>query len=162
MDEWLQVQVMIPRDRIGEFHEMFGGWLQQPSRQNLPIVHSPESAAEQRVEPSEKSWSDGSPEELLHDAREFYRSLSPTAKRFLNHLVEAPGHQATANELAQELGRPSPNSVAGVTASFGFQRKAINRQLPYGGWRAPGGATTYLLEPEVADLFRRAREVRAH
>jgi Family of unknown function (DUF6416) len=158
IESWTTVQVMLPQSRLGEFHEMFGRWLQS---QPKSLATEPDSAmppASVGAVLSRASWSEGSDERLLRDAERVYRGLSRGARQNLDYLLDHPGYQATATELGRELGLGSPNGVAGTLASFGFQCKAVKRGLPFDWLPAPDGATTYRMDQDVVDLFRSARE----
>ncbi len=157
MNSLVQIQVMVPQVRVGEFYEMFGRWLQAPPR----AITEPESgvtADDAPIAPKRRSWTDGSNDDLLYDAVLMYRNLSYGAKKILDHLIDHADHKAKATDLARVIGLSSHNEVAGTLASFGFQSKAVKRRPPYEVYPAPHGATIYRLDAGMAQLFRSARD----
>src|SRR5215207_861964 len=120
METLVQIEVMVPQARVGEFYEMLGRWLQGPPRSS-PVLDLPAASPSIAVAPERRSWTEGSREELLRDAEIVSRNLSLGAKRILDHLLDQPNNEALATSLAEDLGLASANGVAGTLASFGFQ-----------------------------------------
>ncbi|MDQ2682659.1 MAG: DUF6416 domain-containing protein, partial [Chloroflexota bacterium] len=111
------------------------------------------STPAERVE----AWSRGTLDERLADAREYYTTLSDTARKFLDLLLDDQRPEIPASELIEKLGLESNRVLAGSLSSFGRKARRIGRLQPFGFQIADDGSTVYAVPTEVADLFRQAR-----
>jgi hypothetical protein len=157
--EGVQVTVTVPSERIGEFYELFGLWLQSSEgelihrvRTEMPSV----GEATTQTGIASRDWKTGDWDERVSDARIFYKGLSWKAKQVCDYLTERPGTEVSANELG-ELLDSTPNGVAGTLSSFGFQGRNVRRVHPFRWTPGPHGESTYSFDPEVAELFNAAR-----
>jgi hypothetical protein len=144
----IDVTVKVPEDRVGEFYEMVGRWLTGEEPAEGPLG-SPVSGL--------KYWTD-SPEDLAL-ARVVWEKLSPRAKAVFSLLMDRPGEKVSGKDLASACDIPNGKyGVAGVLAWPGRHSAAVNRHLP-AKWQegSDDSGGLYWFEPEVADLFRKAR-----
>ena len=95
----------------------------------------------------------------------FYSSISGSARLVLDALMDRPGDQVSADELAQHLQPRKPGetatshrrAVAGSLASVSGPARESGRRLPFYWWAGAGGSPArYGMKPAVARLFRNA------
>ena len=162
MKDLVEVEVMVPRPRLGDFYTFFGRWLADASTEqdaNTELTTRPASKLAPWTNQRTQMWTrDGSYEDRLKSARAFYRSLTPTARQFLDLLLDSEEMEAAAHEIVSALGLESTHSLAGSLSSFGFTAKRIGRLQPF-EWRVEeNGETTYFIPArEIGELFREAR-----
>jgi len=114
-----------------------------------------------------REWADG--DEGL--ALELYDAVGANARRILDMLIDQPGEQLSADQIATQLGG-SPDAdtvesrrrgVAGSLATISTDRLTSRRRLPFYWWRgADGTASLYAMKPAVAEVFRDARGTANH
>ena len=141
-NEYTEVKVAVPVDRVAEFYKMFGNWLEGGD----PAT-------------SDKTWRTGAvwgPDDIA-DATAFYASISPTARRILSAWASRSGQWLDAVRTAEEVGVNGPKGVAGSLSSVGKAANRMSRALPFeheaGEGDTPG---RYRMAPLVAELFRNA------
>jgi hypothetical protein len=102
-----------------------------------------------------RSWGEGVEVGRIADAINVYDRLSPGAKKILDALLDRPGEEISGESLATQLNL-RPDKLTGTLASIGIRCRGVNRDVPY---RYASGASggTYIIEPDVAKLFRHAR-----
>lgn len=167
MEQWVQVQVNVPAERLGSFHEMFGRWLQ------VDVDGSDVRASKQPVgkvggagpfQLRDEGWRTGPMEQRLRDAQRLYRSLAPGAQEILDFWIEHPGERIPAEDLARAVGAESSRVIAGRLSTFGFKNEAREpkdggRGLPFHWTARPAPESSlYWMESDVAELFREARQ----
>lgn len=98
--ETQDVTVRVPTDRLGEFYEMFGRWLQG---------NSDAGSVEEEVEQS--PFAEATPAQVA----EWWTKLKPAAQRIFTFLATHPGQRFSGTELA-EAARivKGPAAVAGT------------------------------------------------
>ena len=108
-------------------------------------------------------WQDGD----RARAGTFYSSISGSARLVLDALMDRPGDQVSADELAQQLPPRKPGetatsrrrAVAGSLASVSRPARESGRRLPFYWWAGAGGSPArYGMKPAVARLFRYATQ----
>lgn len=160
MDGWTQVHVQVPLERLGEFYERHGRWLQSldaPTGESGEPMRSLTDSAVSSLKRG-AAWRTGPEEDRLRDAKALYRSISPSAKRILDYWIDRQGERVKADDLVGDLGFESTRTVSGTLASFTFQNtKGGERGLPF-FWEATRDGTYYWMEPDVTALFARAKE----
>jgi hypothetical protein len=147
----VEVTVPVPDDRVAQFYEMFGRWLGGADGLSTGDIDAPELL----------QWSNSGEDVAL--ARKVWVKLSPRAQALFRLLMSKPGQKFAAEELADTLDIPhGKNGVAGALAWPGRHSHAVGRWLPVRYEDGPvGRGALYWMEPEVAELFRRAMETDA-
>jgi hypothetical protein len=144
----IDVTVKVPEDRVGEFYEVVGRWLTGEELASGPLG-APVTGL--------KDWTDS--QDDLPLARVVWEKLSPRGKAIFSLLMDHPGEKVSAEDLASACDIPNGKyGVAGALSWPGRHCAAVNRHLPpkwQEGSDDSGGL--YWFEPEVADLFRKAR-----
>lgn len=102
-------------------------------------------------------WAEGSHEERLADARDYYSTLSDTARKFLDLLIDDDRSEIPSTELIEKLDLESNRVLAGSLSSFGRKARRIGRVQPFGFETKADGSTVYAVPAEIAGLFREAR-----
>src|SRR5215213_4012064 len=146
----VSLQVLVPRDRIAEFYEIHSRWLRgeaDPAPQYRLI------ALHEGDEP--RTWTEGYQGELVADALIAYDKLSKGAIRILDALIEMPGAEVSGDRLARLVDLDG-DQLTGTLASVGMRSKGVNRQMPIRYTPGPD-CGTYVVEPEVASLFRQVK-----
>jgi len=143
-DEYVTVTVTVPGDRVPEFYGAFSAWLS--GKAVMPPAEPPEKAAR---------WKAGDEEA----AADFYRAISANARRVLDSWAERPDDWITGDATAQAAGLNGPKGVAGSLSSVGKASTKMCRALPFEHRPgAPGTSGSYRMRPDVAELFRRAKQ----
>ena len=92
-------------------------------------------------------------------ARQVWSKLSQPAKRLVSILIDTPDDKFGGDELAERAG--IPNGKQGVAGAFGWPGRhcfAVGRRW-FWSWEYPdGNAAVYWLAPDVAAIFRMARD----
>jgi Family of unknown function (DUF6416) len=145
----IDVTVKIPEERVGEFYELVGRWL---SGEHVGDKMTEAPAA------TLMNWTNSDDDLAL--ARVVWGKFSPRAKALFSLLMDRPGHKVSGEDLAAVLDIPNGRSgVAGVLAWPARHCAAVNRVVP---WRwedgLEGGGVNYLVDQEVADLFKKVRD----
>jgi hypothetical protein len=142
------VTVKIPEERVGEFYGLVGRWLAGDQLE----VEAPDMPAET---PTDWTHSDGD----LALARVVWKKFSPRAQGLFSLLMDNASHRMSAEDLALTLDIPHGISgVAGVLAWPARHCAAISKTVPWRWEEGPeGSGARYWVEPEVADLFKKAR-----
>jgi hypothetical protein len=147
----IDVTVKVPEDRVPEFYSMYGTWLNAPP-QALP----PSGTGTIEGTRDHQPWSDS--DTAL--AAAVWDKFSDTAKGLFSTLIDEPERRFSGDELSEMLGIPNgKHGVAGVLAWPGRHSFAVNRRWPW-SWSYPveGDPVVYWFTPEVAALFREARD----
>lgn len=99
-------------------------------------------------------------------AEAFYSSVPPSTQLFLDVLMDRPGEQASADELAQCLRPRKPGetatghrrAVAATIRPMEGPAAELGRRFPFYWWKGAGGSPAgYAMKPFEAQLFRDAR-----
>lgn len=146
------ITVPVPEDRVAEFYQFFGLWLNG----SLSLEPAPVEKVEPQREES-KAWTND--EESLDDARWLWGKLSKKARNLFSILMEHPAQQYSGPQLAEALDiNYGARGVAGTLAWPGRYGIQIGRDLPSEWrWGSEDGVGYYWMEPTVAELFRAAR-----
>jgi hypothetical protein len=146
----IDITVPVPEDRVPEFYQMYGAWLNGQAQ-----VSSPSGTGSAHGSSGRQPWVDA--DAAL--AAKLWDKFSDPAKAFFSKLIDEPDRRFTGEELAEMLNIPNGHSgVAGVLAWPGKYCKKENRELLW-KWAYPveGEPVVYWIEPDVAALLRQAR-----
>lgn len=149
------ITVPVPDDRIGEFYQFFGLWLE--GSLTLPARASHVFSQFPKESENRQAWTGA--DEDREDAEKLWSKMTGQAKGFYNLLIDAPETKFTGNQIAKELGIPKgANGVAGVLAWPGRYCLTMNRRLPQ-HWKngEDGAPSTYWMDADVAALFKAVR-----
>lgn len=146
----IDVTVKVPGDRVPEFYSMYGAWLNGQAQGAVQSNATGESA------PDRKDWSLESDAAL---AAEVWERFSEPAKRLFSTLIDNPGTHYSGDALANILGlSKGRHAIAGLLGWPGRHCYAANREWMW-SWSYPDGELAeYWCEPDVAALFREARD----
>lgn len=160
----MDVTVKVPEDRLVEFYAMHAAWLSAPPRTSvLPdAVNAERNAVPKVVSPANESADDRQPWRDTDTAlaAELWNKFSDPAKALFSKLMDEPECRFNGEELAEMLNIPNGHSgTAGVLAWPGKYCKQEGRELLW-KWTYPveGEPVVYWMTPEVAALFREARD----
>ncbi len=163
----MDVTVKVPEDRLVEFYAMHAAWLSAPPRDSvLPdAVDSVRNAQPHPVSPAAESVGGRKPwlDTDVALAIRLWEKFSDPAKALFSTLIDKPDCRFNGEELAELLNIPNGHSgVAGVLAWPEKYCKQENRELLW-KWAYPveGEPVVYWMTPEVAALFREARDSHA-
>lgn len=140
--ELVTTTVNVPAERLGEFYEMFGKWLNGVDR------------------PEPEGWRDGRAwgESDFAQAETFYRSVSANARLVLDFWAANPGRWVSGDETAREVGVNGPKGVAGTLSSVGKTADKMKRQLPFEHRDGQSGESgMYRMSHEISSLFVAAK-----
>jgi len=151
MEELIAVQVMVPRGRLGAFHEFFGRWYQGTIDQ---LIARGDGAGPGI---SERPWANGTEDDQIQDAKYVYERISVDARRIVDYWLEHPGIPVKGRMLANQLNLAGSNAIPGTLSSLGRRSKEVGRKHPYTSEPDYGGGS-FWMEPVIAEVFRRARE----
>jgi len=151
-----QITVGVPEERVPEFYAWFAAFLAAepgsgPSRGGFGPRggrhghrHAPEAAP----------WT----QDDLESAAWLYGRLAPPARALFDLLATSPGQRFAGNDVAARLGlEKGAHGVAGILAWPGRYTRKLGRAFPIATAGREDGGTDYYMEPEVAELFLRAR-----
>lgn len=151
-----QVTVGVPEERVPEFYAWFAAFLAAEPGSGPPRRgfgprggrhghrHGPEAAPWTRDDLESAAW--------------LYRRLAPPARALFDLLAAAPGERFAGNDVAARLGlEKGAHGVAGILAWPGRYTRKLGRAFPIATAGRADGGTDYFMEPEVAELFLRAR-----
>jgi hypothetical protein len=169
----VEVQVLVPRERLPEFYERHARWLREGT-ERVPSPWEPLDETTSRViadvgiEPgieardpeeqrlwSERPWDGVRDPSDIADALLIYDRLSAGAKKIFDTLLDREGQDVSGESLAKELG-VSQAQLTGTLASIGIRSKAVRRAVPFHYESGMDGGR-YWVEPEIAGLFNWAR-----
>lgn len=163
MDNLVEVTVLVPRRKLARFYMMHGRFLKERRSHDLRGASRDMDFRGHRARllatPAERVnvWAQGTHDERLADAREYYSTLSETARKFLDLLLDDPRGEIPATELVEKLGLESNRVLAGSLSSFGRKARRIGRLQPFGFETRADGSTVYAVPAEIGELFREAR-----
>jgi hypothetical protein len=145
--ELVTATVTVPRERLGDLYRLVGGL-----NESGPLPTGSASA------PGVRPWSEGDGDV----AEQLYRTVSENARRILDELMEVGDGSIGGVELARRTGlEKGAYGVAGSLSSVGKAATKAGRELPYRAQaNAAGGPGIYGMEPQIAELFKAAREAR--
>lgn len=155
-----EITVPVPDERIAEFYQFFGRWLSGSLGEAPEIpMKDPQSSTD-----TPKIWMDrrqpwtGSDDEA-GDAEFLWGKFTNRAKRVFELLMEEPSKKYTGTEIADAVGIPNgAHGLAGVLAWPGRYGYQVERYLPNSFQDgADGNDSCYWMEPEVAQLFSKAK-----
>jgi hypothetical protein len=163
----IDVTVKVPEDRLAEFYAMFAAWLNAPSQTSVlsGTVETQRNAVPQMVSlpgahtDGRQPWSEA--DAAL--AAKLWDKFSDPAKALFSKLIDEPDRRFTGEELAEMLNIPNGhNGVAGVLAWPGkYCHKEGRQRLWEWSYPVDGEPVVYSIMPEVAALFRQARDCQA-
>ena len=148
------ITVSVPEERVPEFYAWFAEFLaaepgSPPSfggrgrRRHGPRHHG-EASAWSADDADQAAW--------------LYGRLAPPARALFDMLADAPGARIGGEEIARRLGlEKGSHGVAGILAWPGRYSRGLGHVLPIATDGRPDGGTDYYMDPEIADLFARAR-----
>jgi Family of unknown function (DUF6416) len=144
------ITVHIPDDRVSEFYLMLGSWLARGAA-------GPQDPREAPPDPRASAlqdWTDSDSD--LDRARTVWRKFSTRAKDAVLVLLDYPGEAITGQDLAPAAGiGDGAHGVAQALAQAAQQAAAAGRRTPWREQTIPAGGSTYWIEGQAADLFRR-------
>jgi hypothetical protein len=147
----MDITVKVPEDRIADFYQMYGAWLNDQMQ-----PESPPSGETTEGDRDHLPWTESDTEQ----ADAVWRKLSDAARRLFSTFIAEPGRRFSGEELATMLDIPNgKHGVAGVLAWPGRHSFKQDREWPW-RWEYPveGEPAVYWFEPEIAALFRDARD----
>jgi hypothetical protein len=156
MDELVDVVVKVPRSKIGTLYEFAGRLVAGEEMYQTKPQARDETGSVDWNERRLEDWTRGTHEELLADARRFYRLISPNAQRFLSYLLEADNATRTAEQVTKALGFEHPRQVAGAINTFGKRAPVVGRLQPFQAVYGQNGERIYEVQKPIAELFREA------
>jgi len=143
------ITVKVPTNRVADFYEMFGRWLRG---EHVEVTV---------VDGTEEDWRERPPWDPRTDldlAKKAWVKFPDRAKQIFGTLIDNPGKSFTGDELAKMHAIPNGiNGVAGVLAWPGRQLKKLDRQHHFNADPLPEGGSSYSMDPEMAELFSKAR-----
>lgn len=150
-----QITVAVPEERVPEFYAWFAAFLESEPGSPLPFGKWGGRGPRGRRHHGEaRAWS----AEDVDQAAWLYGRLAPPARALLDMLADAPGTRIAGEEVAKRLGlEKGSHGVAGILAWPGRYSRGLGRVLPISTAGRADGGTDYYMEPEVAELFARAR-----
>jgi len=150
-----RVSVDVPAERVPEFYAWFAAFLAAEPGSGPPRGRgrgwgrhggSPHhaSAAWSAKDADQADW--------------LYSKLAPPARGLFDLLSAEPGRRHAGNEIAARLQlEKGAHGVAGILAWPGRYCRKLGRDLPIATEGRADGGTDYFMEPELAELFGRAR-----
>lgn len=146
----IDITVKVPEDRVGEFYVMFGAWLT-----GAPAPVEPGDAEPTVRMEGIQPWTGADTD----SAALVWGKLSDPARRLFSIFIDSPGEQFSGDALAAALdvdkGR---HGIAGLLTWPGRYCVAVGRSYAW-SWSYPDGEhAVYWFTPEVADVFREARD----
>lgn len=154
----IDITVKVPEDRVGEFYAMYGAWLSgEPAAPQVSAVPSREGEATERFH-ANRPWTRAD----AKLAAIVWGKLSDPARRLFSLLIDAPDEQFSGDALATMLGiDKGRHAIAGLLTWPGRYCVEVGRGYAW-SWTYPDGENAiYWFTPEVADLFREARDRQA-
>lgn len=135
--EFVVVTVQVPQERLGDFHQMYGNWLQagQPGEGRAPTA-------------IEWTGRDNGLSAAM-------RSRLPKNAWTLLRLLSTEGETEAASIL-QRLGLKDTSQLNGVNGWVGRVSHEFGRKTPIKS-KLVAGKPVWWVEPEVAELFKRLK-----
>jgi hypothetical protein len=148
-----QITVAVPEERVPEFYAWFAAFLQaEPG--TAPGFGRMRGGRHPRHHDEPQAWS----AEDADQAAWLYSRLAPPARELFDRLAASPGERVGGEEVARQLGLDKgSHGVAGILAWPGRYSRRVGRSLPVATTGRPDGGTDYFMDPEIAELFTRAR-----
>ena len=151
-----QVTVAVPEERVPEFYAWFAAFL--ASEPGTPPPFGGRSRHARRGMHRRGDVRDWSPEDG-EQAAWLYGKLAPPARELFDLLADSPGTRIGGEQLARQLALDKgSHGVAGVLAWPGRYSRHLGRVLPIATAGRPDGGTDYYMDPEIAGLFKAARD----
>ncbi|MBV8945031.1 MAG: hypothetical protein JOZ95_06380 [Solirubrobacterales bacterium] len=151
-----QVTVAVPEERVPEFYAWFASFL--ASEPGTPPPFGGRGRRGRRGIRRHDDVRDWSAEDA-QEAAWLYRKLAPPARELFDVLADRPGGRIGGEQLARQLAlEKGSHGVAGVLAWPGRYSRHLGRVLPIATEGRPDGGTDYYMEPEIAGLFKAARD----
>jgi hypothetical protein len=151
-----EVTVAVPEERVPEFYAWFAAFLAAEPGTPPPLGgHGRHGPRGMRRRGEANAWS----AEDADQAAWLYRKLAPPARELFDLLADAPGERFGGEQIAKRLGlEKGAHGVAGILAWPGRYCRHLNRVLPIATDGREDGGTDYYMDPEIAALFKKARE----
>ena len=151
-----QVTVAVPEERVPEFYAWFASFLASEPGTPPPFGGRGRRGRHGvRRRDDVRAWS---PEDG-DQATWLYRKLAPPARQLFDLLADSPGARIGGEQLARQLAlEKGSHGVAGVLAWPGRYSRHLGRVLPIATEGRPDGGTDYYMDPEIARLFKAARD----
>jgi Family of unknown function (DUF6416) len=147
------ITVHIPDDRVSEFYLMLGSWLAQDAGAPQPPP-GPTGSGPAPAGTALQDWTDSDSD--LDRARTVWREFSTRAKDAVLVLLDYPGEAVTGQDLAPAAGiSGGAQGVAQALAQAAQHAAAAGRRTPWREQTLDLGGSTYWIEGQAADLFRR-------
>jgi hypothetical protein len=144
------ITVHIPDDRVSEFYLMLGSWLAQGASGPQDRRQAPQDPRASTL----ADWTDSASD--LKRARKMWRNFSTRAKDAVLVLLDYPGEAITGADLAPAAGiGDGARGVAQALAEAAQHATAAGRRTPWREQTIAAGGSTYWIERQTADLFRR-------
>jgi hypothetical protein len=145
---FVDVTVKVPEERIPEFYEKHGRWLDSVMAADPDVSVEP-SESVQTIE-KRADWSATEDVEL---AKFVLSKSSPRAMKVFEALSAGP---VRASEMVEVLQLKDGSELAGILAWPGRYSKQVGRKPPVRSSVLPEGQT-YWMEAGVAELFKKAQ-----
>jgi hypothetical protein len=154
-----QVTVAVPEERVPEFYAWFAAFLAAEPGTPPPFAQRGRRGPRGRgfhPHGHAEAWS----AEDADQAAWLYRKLAPPARQLFDVLLESPGQRIAGEQVARRLGLDKgAHGVAGILAWPGRYSRRLGRVLPIATEGRADGGTDYYMDPEIANLFKAAREM---
>jgi hypothetical protein len=148
-----QITVAVPEERVAEFYAWFAAFLQAEPGAAPPFGRM-RGGRGPRHHTEPQAWSADDADQ----AAWLYSRLAPPARALFDQLAGAPGERIGGEEIARQLGLDKgSHGVAGILAWPGRYSRRLGRPLPIATAGRPDGGTDYFMDPQIAELFTRAR-----
>jgi hypothetical protein len=148
-----QITVAVPEERVPEFYAWFSAFLQAEPGTSPTFGHMRAGRGPRRHD-EPQAWSADDADQ----AAWLYSRLAPPARELFDRLSGSPGERVGGEEIARQLGLDKgSHGVAGILAWPGRYSRRLGRPLPIATAGRPDGGTDYFMDPEIAELFSRAR-----
>ena len=161
-----QITVAVPEERVPEFYLWFAHFLSSPAGTEPPrhlrggFGRGPRGRGRGHGGPGfghheRTAWT----ADDLEDARWLYGRLSDPARELFDLLIDDPGARHAGNELASRLKLDKgAHGVVGILAWPGRWSSKLGKEFPITAEAREDGGTDYSISPELAELFRTARD----
>jgi hypothetical protein len=151
-----QITVAIPEERVPEFYAWFAAFLAAEPGVPPPFTgRGRRGPRGLRPHGGAEAWS-------IDDADQaawLYHKLAPPARELFDLLADAPGERVGGEQVAKRLDLDKgAHGVAGILAWPGRYSRHLGRVLPIATEGRGDGGTDYYMEPDVAALFKAARD----
>ncbi len=156
------VTVEVPEDRVPEFYLWFGAFLASAPGSGPPGSGPPRfgrggprrGGFGRHGHEDRRAWT----ADDLDDARWLYARLSDPARELFDLLIDSPGERHSGNAIAARLEiDKGAHGLAGIVAWPGRWCRKLGLDFPITTTARDDGGTDYAMQPELAELFSRAR-----